>query len=57
MCQAILDMKEEAENNGINKGINKVALNLLKMGDISIDKIAAVTGLSLDEIKNLSLTK
>ena len=53
MCQAILDMKEEAENNGINK----VALNLLKMGDISIDKIAAVTGLSLDEIKNLSLTK
>ena len=53
MCQAILDMKEEAENKGISKGKNEVALNLIKLGKISLEEISAVTGFSLDEIKNL----
>jgi len=57
MCQAILDIKEDARNEGILEGKLEVALNLLKIGEISIDKIVAVTGLSIDEIKNLSLTK
>lgn len=52
MCQAILDMKDEAENNGKLE----VALNLIKLGKISLKEVSDVTGLSLDEIKSLSLT-
>ncbi len=57
MCQAILDMKKEAENKGINEGLTKVALNLVKLGKMSLEEISDVTGLPLEEIKNLSLKK
>ena len=57
MCQAILDMKKEAENKGINEGLTKVALNLVKLGKMSLEEISDVTGLPLEGIKNLSLKK
>jgi len=53
MCQAILDMKEEARN----EGKIEVALNLLKMGEMTTDKIAVVTELSLEEIKKLNISE
>ncbi len=71
MCQAILDMKQDARNEGIIEGIAKgrnegkiegkiegkteVALNLIRLRKMSNEEISNVTGLSLNEIQDLIL--
>ena len=50
---ALLTAREEGEEEGIRKGIKKVAKNLLKE-KIPIEKIAKSTGLSEEELKELS---
>jgi len=62
MCQAIIDIKEDAKNEGklegrlegISEGVTKVALNLIKSGKMSLEEIANITELSLDEIKKIA---
>ena len=42
---------------GKNKNRKETALNLLKLGTISLDDISFATGLSLDEVKKLNEDK
>jgi len=52
------DMIESAYDEGIEKGVEKgraeVAVNMLRMGLLTIEQIAQATGLSEDEIRTLS---
>ena len=50
---ALLTAREEGEEEGIRKGIKEVAKNLLKE-KVPIEKIAKSTGLSEEELKELS---
>ena len=49
------DMIESAYDEGIEKGKFEVAANMLRMGLLTADQIAQATGLSVDEIRRLSL--
>ncbi|GHU19473.1 hypothetical protein FACS189475_06740 [Betaproteobacteria bacterium] len=46
--------KREAEERGLEKGLEKVARNALKRGD-SVEDIAELTGLSIEKIRALTL--
>ncbi|RWX48354.1 hypothetical protein VT98_11643 [Candidatus Electrothrix communis] len=43
----------EGEKKGIEKGRKSVALNLLQSGVLDVEKIAEMTGLTLEEIQGL----
>ena len=50
MCKIMEDLaKEERLENSI-----EIALNLLKLNDYSIEKIASVTGLTVEKVKELA---
>lgn len=61
MSSVLDDMRLESYQEGVAAGKNKnrkeTALNLLKLGTISLDDISFATGLSLDEVKKLSEDK
>lgn len=61
MCKVLDDMRRQSYQEGMAEGKNKnrkeTALNLLKLGTISLDDISFATGLSLDEVKKLSEEK
>ena len=52
---------DEAREEGIEQGVIKkqteVALSLIGLGTLSIDKIAEVTGLTVDKVNDLAATK
>ena len=48
-----LKILELAEEKGEEKGIEKVALNMLKDG-LSLDLISKVTGLTIEKLKELA---
>ena len=48
------DMIESAYDEGIEKGKSDVAINMLRMGLLTVEQIAQATGLSVDEIRKLS---
>ncbi|MCI5146924.1 MAG: Rpn family recombination-promoting nuclease/putative transposase [Candidatus Electrothrix sp. AR3] len=48
------DMIESAYDEGIERGRSKVAVNMLRMGLLTVDQIAQATGLSEYEIRKLS---
>ena len=58
MCKVLDDMRRQSYQEGMAEGKNKnrkeTALNLLKLGTISLDDISFATGLSLDEVKKLN---
>lgn len=61
MCKVLDDMRRQSYQEGMVEGKNKnrkeTALNLLKLGTISLDDISFATGLSLDEVKKLNEDK
>lgn len=61
MCKVLDDMRRQSYQEGMAEGKNKnrkeTALNLLKLGTISLDDISFATGLSLDEVKKLNKDK
>ena len=61
MCKVLEDMRRQSYQEGMAEGKNKnrkeTALNLLKLGTISLDDISFATGLSLDEVKKLNEDK
>ena len=52
-ASALKTAKEEGKTEGIIEGIEKVALNMLKQGNIVKEQIAALTGLSLSRIEEI----
>ena len=61
MCKVLDDMRRQCYQEGMAEGKTKnrkeTALNLLKLGTISLDDISFATGLSLDEVKKLNEDK
>ena len=61
MCKVLDDMRRQSYQEGMAEGKNKnrkeTALNLLKLGTLSLDDISFATGLSLDEVKKLNEDK
>ena len=53
MCKAM----EEMRNQTLKEGMREVALRMLKAGKYALDEIAAISGLSLDEVKKLKADK
>lgn len=53
MCKAMEDMR----NQTLKEGMMEVALRMLKAGKYALDEIAAISGLSLDEVKELDTDK
>ena len=53
MCKAMEDMK----NQTLKEGMMEVALRMLKAGKYVLDEIAAISGLSLDEVKKFNADK
>ena len=49
MCKVMEDMR----NQTLREGMSEVALRMLKAGKYALEEIAAISGLSLDEIKEL----
>ena len=47
----------EGEKKGIEKGRKSVALNLLQSGVLDVEKIAEMTGLTLEEVQGLEPLK
>lgn len=61
MCKILEDMRLQSYQEGVAEGKQnnrrETALNLLKLGTISLQDISFATGLSLDEVKQLSEEK
>ena len=53
MCKAMEDMR----NQTLKEGMMEVALRMLKAGKYALEEIAAISGLSLDEVKKLNADK
>lgn len=49
MCKAMEDMRKDS--------LKEVALRMLKAGKYALEEIAAISGLSLDEVKKLNADK
>ena len=45
--------KDAFFKSGIKKGINKVVINLFKANKLSLEEIAQVSELSIEEVKNI----
>lgn len=58
MCKLLEDMREEALQQGLKEGLKEglrsTALRMLQAGSYPLEEIAAISGLSLDEVKKLS---
>lgn len=57
MCKAMEDMRNESLKEGIKEGIKEgmktTALRMLEAGKYALEEIAGISGLSLDEVKEL----
>lgn len=55
MCEGMRGLLEDATNEGIQQGIQQIALRMLKANCFSMEMIAQMTGLSVQEILALQL--
>ena len=59
MCKAMEDMRNESlkegEKRGIEKGMKATALRMLEMKEFTLEKIAKISGLPLDDVKRLQI--
>lgn len=53
MCKAMEDMRNESLKEGIKEGMKTTALRMLEAGKYALEEIAGISGLSLDEVKEL----
>ncbi|MDE5937419.1 MAG: transposase, partial [Ruminococcus sp.] len=54
MCKAIEDMRNDAVHEGASESAKSIAKNLLTDGTFSLEKIASMTGLTLEEVQALA---
>ncbi len=61
MCKVMEDMRNESLQEGIERGVKETiktaALRMLKAGKFALEDIAEISGLSLDDLKNLQMTQ
>ncbi len=61
MCKVLEDMRYKALQEGIKEGekanMRTTALRMLKAKKYTLDEIVVISGLSLDEVKELSAGK
>lgn len=65
MCKVIEEMRKEEREEGMKEGIKKgmkesmvaVALRMLEAGKYALEEIAAILGLSFDEVKEIQKGK
>ena len=55
MCRIMEEVMNEGIQEGRRESLREVILHMLKSGENSLEKIAAVTGIPLNEVKRLSL--
>lgn len=53
MCRVIEEMRKEEREAGIKENMTTIALRMLNAGKYALDEIAAISGLSLNEVKAL----
>ena len=57
MCKVLEDMCIRERNEGIQQGLQEgmrtMALRMVSDGTLALEKIAEISGLTLDEVKNL----
>ncbi len=57
MCKAMEDMRNESLQEGVKEGKKEekrlTALRMLKIGKYTLEEIAEIVGLPLDEVKKL----
>lgn len=57
MCKAIEDMRSESLQEGLKEGMKATTLRMLKAGKYTLNEIAAISGLSLYEVKKMAEDK
>lgn len=57
MCKAMEDMRKESLQEGRKENMKDTALRMLAAGKYVLEEIAAISGLSLEEVKKLSEDK
>lgn len=53
MCKAMEDMRKQT----LKEGMTEVALRMLAAGKYALEEIAAISGLSIEEVKKLNENK
>lgn len=53
MCKAMEDMRKQT----LKEGMTEVALRMLAAGKYALEEIAAISGLSIEEVKTLNENK
>lgn len=54
MCKLMEDMRNESLKQGIKEGMKEAALRMLTAGKYALDEIVNISGLSLEEVKQLN---
>lgn len=54
MCKAIEEMRNEAQNQAKYEEKMGIAVNMIADGSIPFEKIALLTGLSLEDVQELA---
>lgn len=57
MCKAMEDMRMESLQEGRKENMKDTALRMLAAGKYALEEIAAISGLSLEEVKKLNENK
>lgn len=57
MSKIIEDMRLQSYREGQEENKKETALRMLEVGKYSLDEISTISGLSLDEVKDLSAGK
>lgn len=53
MCKAMEDMRNESLKEGMKEEKKLTVLRMLEIGKYSLEEIAGISGLSIDEVKKL----
>ena len=53
MCRIMEDMRNESLKEGIKEGMKQAVLRMLATGQYALEEVANISGLSLDEVKEL----
>lgn len=53
MCKILEDMRNESRKQGIKEGMKETALRMLSVGKYALDEIVNISGLSIEEVKQL----
>ena len=53
MCKVMEDMRNESLKEGEKKGMKAAALRMIEAGKYALEEISDISGLSLDDVKNL----